>query len=185
MQRGKLVFRGKTKKGLPVEIRSVCMADVRPMHAYINELSRERTFITYQGEKVSLAEERAFIKGQLKKIREKKEVQLMVRSHGELIATSAIEMGVRTNRHVGSLGISVKKTFRGSGVGSLLLKIIIEETRRAIPRLEIVTLDVHAPNTLAITLYKKFGFKQYGSLPRGIKLPRGYRDEVFMYKVIK
>lgn len=181
----KTVFKGRTKKGLPVVIRYLTLVDTRAMWRYINELSRERTFITYQGEKVSLKEERVFVKKQVQKIKEKRKVQLVVWSDGELIGTAAIEMGVRTTRHVGSLGISIRKSFRGMGAGSILLEMIIEEAKRRIPRLEIIKLDAFATNEQAIRLYKKFGFKKHGLLLRGFKLPRGYRDEVLMYKRLR
>ncbi len=42
-----------------------------------------------------------------------------------------------------------------------------EEAEKNIPQLKIVTLGVFASNLLAKQIYEKFGFKEYGRLPRG------------------
>ncbi len=49
---GKVIFEGKTEKGFPVLIRYVKNDDVEILNEYINILSREQTFISYQGEEI-------------------------------------------------------------------------------------------------------------------------------------
>lgn len=34
-------------------------------------------------------------------------------------------------------------------------------------------------------MYKKFGFLEYGSLPKGIKLENGYTNHVYMYRIVR
>lgn len=55
---GKVVFEGKTDKGFPIVIRYPKISDLDQALKYINELSKEQTFILYQGEITSEADEK-------------------------------------------------------------------------------------------------------------------------------
>lgn len=173
MEQGKIIFRPPTRE------------DGKAMCDYINILSEERTFITFQGEKMSLAEEIKHLESQLERIYKKLSVALLVFCEGDLIGISGIDLKVRTERHIGLFSISIAKDFRGQGIGSKLMELVIEEAQKNLLGLEIIILGCFANNTLAIEMYKKFGFVEYGRLPKGIKLENGYVDHIYMYKAVK
>ena len=50
MEPGKVIFEGKTKKGLPVALRYPKANDLADLLNYINTISKEQTFIQFQGE---------------------------------------------------------------------------------------------------------------------------------------
>lgn len=56
------------------------------------------------------------------------------------------------------MNIVVKKNFRSKGIGSLLLKNLIDLFRSL--SLNSINLEVNESNFVAIELYKKFGFKE-------------------------
>lgn len=182
---GKIVFKGKSQKGKEIVIRYPTKADLGAMWEYINTLSKERTFISYQGEEISLEDEEKFLNSQLEKIAKKQAVQLVVVCRGKTIGVSGIEMKERIEKHIGALGISIAKDFRGQGIGSQLMQLVVSEAERNIPQLEIIILGVFSNNDLAKNMYKKIGFVDYGNLPKGIKLEDGYVDHVYMYKVVR
>ncbi|MDE1823496.1 MAG: GNAT family N-acetyltransferase [Candidatus Micrarchaeota archaeon] len=72
--------------------------------------------------------------------------------------------------HVGILGIAIHQKHRSKGIGSALMK---EAIKRSKGRFELIVLEVFSNNKKAINLYKKFGFKSYGTLPGSVK--RGNR----------
>ncbi len=181
----KNVFTGTTDKNLEVIIRYPNASDAEIMLSYINTLSDERTFITYQGEHETLESETSFLEEKLRNIENKSDVFLLALSNNKLIGITWIGMGKKTAKHVGTLGISVAKEFRGRGLGKLLMQTIIDEATKQITRLEIITLEVYSKNQIAIELYKEFGFIEYGNLPRGIKMENEYDNAIFMYKKIK
>lgn len=181
---GKIVFTGKTSKKNPITIRYPKSSDAKAMCEYINALSKERTFVSSQGEEVSLDEEEKYLKKQLEKIAKRMSVQLLVFSYKNLIGISGIEMGEKINKHTGTFGISIAKDFRKEGIGSLLMKLVMEEAVKQICQLEIITLGVFGNNSIAKKMYEKFGFSTYGNLPNGVKLPDGYVDHIYMYKKI-
>lgn len=185
MGEGKIVFKGESEKGKEIIIRYPKKDDVQAMWEYINTLSKERTFIIYQGEKVPLKDEEKFLNSLLKKITKRKAVQLLVVHDGKVIGISDITMKERIERHIGVFGITIAKGFRGERIGSKLMETVINEAKRNLPQLEIIILGVFANNNLAKQMYKNFGFIEYGTLPNGVKLENGYADHVFMYKVVK
>lgn len=60
------------------------------------------------------------------------------------------------------LNITVLPEFRRKGVGSMLLRNIVDELKRIKPG-TLLTLEVRQSNTEAIRLYEKFGFKATGT----------------------
>lgn len=182
---GKVVFEGKTEKGLDVIIRYPKKTDVKIMFDYINTLSKEQTFIRFQGEQISFEEEEKFISSMLKKIAANTGVQLLVFHKNQLIGVSDITMKDRVEKHEGVLGITIAKDFRGQGIGKLLIEQILKEAIKSLPQLRIITLGIFENNPTALNLYKKFGFVEYGRLPKGLIHKGSYIDHIYMYKVVR
>ena len=170
---GKIIFRYPTKE------------DLNAMWEFINMISKEKTFIRFQGEEISLEEEKKFLNSHLLKIAKKESVQLLVFFKGRLIGISDITMKDKIEKHLGVFGIIIAKDFRGQGIGKMLMEKVIDEARKNLSQLEIILLNVFANNDLAKQMYKKFGFVEYGLMPNGIKLETGYADDVLMYKVVR
>lgn len=180
----KIVFQGKTEDGLDILVRYPTRVDLKPMHKFINDLSAERTFVRNQGIKISLEEEKEFLEKQLKGIGDKTKIQLLAFNNTNLVGISGIEMKDRAQKHVGNLGISVAKDFRTRGVGSKLMEIVIKEAKKNLLDLKLFVLTVFANNTVAYEMYKKFGFREFGRLPKGVIHRDKFVDEVYMYKEI-
>lgn len=178
----KIVFEGKTDKGTEISIRYPQLSDATAMTDYINALSDERTFITYQGEHETLESETKFLTGRLTDVENNLSVFLIAFYQDRVIGISWIGMDKRTSKHIGVLGISVAKEYRGKGVGKLLMDQVLNEGKRNLEGLEIITLGVFANNEIAINWYKGLEFVEYGRLPKGIKLENSYEDHVYMYK---
>lgn len=181
----KIILKDQTKTNLEYLIRYPEKSDVNNLLNYINTLSDERTFISYQGEHETIESETNFLNKVLKEINNKTRVHLLVIINNKIAGTAAIEMQTKTQRHIGVLAISVAKEFRSQGIGRKLLEKIIEEAISNIPQLEIITLAVYSKNTLAREMYKNFGFIEEGRLTNGVKLENSYDDQIFMYKNVK
>lgn len=80
--------------------------------------------------------------------------------------------------HIGVVGITVRKDYRGKGIGKALLEGVIENCRR---NYDILTLGVFSINQNAISLYRKVGFVENGKLPYAVKRGDRYYDEIHMY----
>jgi len=182
MKPGTIVYTGKTKKGTNILIRYPLKTDVEEMTLYINTLSNERTFILFQGEQQTLKKEEKYLRSIFTKLRKKIMVKLLVFHDNTLIGSSEIEMKEKAEKHVGNFGLSVAKEFRGEGIGTLLLKLVLEKAEKHLPDLRVCVLGVFSDNNFAVSMYQKVGFIPYGRLPNGLKHKDHYVDHIFMYK---
>jgi len=86
----KIVYKGLTKSGQKLIIRYPEVGDLLQVWRYLNKISTEKTFITYQGEKVSKKDEKNWLDKNIKAIRQKKAVRLFVFIDGKLSGVSDI-----------------------------------------------------------------------------------------------
>jgi len=177
-----IVFQGKTKKGREIIIRYPEIGDVENLCNFINTLSDEKTFLTYQGEHENLKSEGKYLKERLKDIKDKKVVHLLAFYGDEEIGSCDLKMEEKTEKHIGVFGLAVAKNFRGEGIGKMLMGLTEEEAKKNIPDLKVETLQVYSTNSIARDLYKKMGFTEYGILPEGIGRLGKFEDSVLMYK---
>ena len=84
------------------------------------------------------------------------------------------------NKHRGSLGTSVHPNFHRLGLGFQMMSLLLHNIRR-METIRSVELDVMAPNSNAIKLYKKLGFEEVGRKPNAFLMTDGsYVDEIAM-----
>lgn len=184
MLKGTIVHKS-SNNGTPVIVRYFNDNDAEALWEYINTLSKEKTFITFQGEKISLEQEREYVKNQIEKIETGKSIQLILLLGDKLSGIAGIEITRGgAMKHQGDFGISLSKEARGKGLGRLFMKTIVEETKKNLPGLRIITLSVFENNPIAHSLYKKFGFIEYGTLPKGILHKGKFIGEIKMYKEV-
>lgn len=185
MKRQNFVYCGKTKTGRDLSIRYPRKEDAERICKYLNEISQEKSFMRLQGEKITLDDEKKYLKELLKKMKEEKALQLLAFVENSLVAMAAIRMQDMTERHIGSFGISVIKEFRQDGIGTILTRTILDEAEKRLKDLEIVTLYLFSQNKIGYELYKKLHFQEYGRLKGGLLRDSGYDDAIYMFKRIE
>lgn len=148
-------------------------------------MSKEQTFLVlFQGNEIPLNEEQKWLEGMLGKIDQGKAIQLFVFVNKQLAGVSDIVMKDKAEKHVGIFGITIAKSFRNEGIGSLLMERIIEEAKQYLKELKILTLMCFSDNEIAIKLYKKMGFVEYGKLPKGLIRKGQFTDHIYMFKEV-
>ena len=85
--------------------------------------------------------------------------------------------------HVGVVGITIKKGFRDAGIGTEMVKALIEQA--GVMGLKVITLSAFATNKRAIHVYEKVGFVQTGRIPKKFFKDDEYIDEMIMTKVLE
>jgi len=81
-------------------------------------------------------------------------------------------------RHKGTVvGVYAHPDARGQGMGRALIRGLVEH---ATGRLDTLLLSAEASNTVALALYRKLGFEEYGREPRALKIEGRFYDEVLM-----
>lgn len=149
---------------------------------FINSLVDERANII-RTEKVSRDEEIEWLSGILARI-EKGEVFCVVAEvNGHVVANSEIIRGTSYSRHLGFIGIAIRKEFRGIGIGTEMMKALEEHAKEM--DLKVLTLSVFANNQHAINLYRKMGFVETGRVPKRFFKDGIYIDEIIMTKMLE
>lgn len=177
------VFDGDIR-GNRIVIRYLTENDAPLLQDYINEVSREQTYITYQGEQVTFEEEVAYVKTFMTHMMEHRAVKLLAFHGGSLIGVADLYLKGRVEGHVGVFGITMRKPWRNKGVGSCLMDYVLKEGIAHIKGLQIITLGVFANNAIAQRMYTKKGFSRYGLLPGGLLHKGEFVDHVYMYKKV-
>lgn len=102
---------------------------------------------------------------------------IIAKSNNEIVGFACIWKAV-DDIHI--TNIVVKKIYRKQGIGSLLLKELIEISNK--DNMTSITLEVNAKNLPAQNLYEKYGFKVLG---RRKKYYNGTEDAIIMTKDLK
>ncbi|CAG0934106.1 phosphinothricin acetyltransferase [Planctomycetaceae bacterium] len=166
-------------------IRSAERKDAQAMidHARAN-LREGHGNVTLPSEfKLTVADEIKWIKEH----REKRDwLTIVAEVDGKLIGMLNFKAELRKRlAHRGMFGISIRKQWRGRGVGEAVLRALLDWATKN-PRIEKVSLAVLADNANAIALYRKLGFIEEGRRVCEIKVAKGkYVDDLLMYRWVK
>ncbi|MDO8436230.1 MAG: GNAT family N-acetyltransferase [bacterium] len=175
----------KDFNGKNIKIRKLSKDDlknVKEFQKFINSLIKENAKINLN-KNLSFQEEQKFLEGQLRKIKEHKTVFLVAEDKKRIAGTSEISLGEGRQNHVGIFGITIRKGYRGIGLGTCLMENIIELAKKELkPRPKIIRLSVFSINKPASALYKKLGFLEIAKIPKVIQYGDGFIDEIIMLK---
>jgi putative acetyltransferase len=181
MQLGIVLGRFYTRDGLEVILRTPKREDLDDLMELINSLVDEKAEIA-RTEKVTREEEVAWVPKMLSSL-ERDELFFLVAEVGKkVVASSDIHILRGNEKHVGVLGIVVKRGFRDSGIGTEMMKTLVEQAMKL--GLKVLTLQAYATNGRAVHVYEKLGFVQTGRVPKKHFKEGQYIDEVIMTKLI-
>jgi ribosomal protein S18 acetylase RimI-like enzyme len=175
----------KIFSGKKIEIRILNKKDlknVKKFQDFINSLIGEEAKIMFN-KGFSLKEEKKWMEEQLRKIKNQKTVFLVAEYNNVVVGTTGIDLGLGRQAHVGNFGITIRKGYRGMGLGTYLMAEIIKLAKKELkPRPKIIRLSVFPTNKPALALYKKYGFKKVASIPKQIQYQGKLIDEIVMLK---
>lgn len=172
------------KDGTEGILRSVEPDDAKEMIEYLKDVSGETDFlIRYPEEcKFTVEQERELLGNILES-----DNQIMITAFidGEVAGNASISpIGYRIKlKHRANFAIAIKEKYWHKGLGTLLMEESMNVAKAA--GYEQVELGVYNDNSRAKTMYKRFGFEEWGVMKRAFKLKDGsYRDEIMMGKYI-
>ncbi len=170
-----------------ITIRKLSRKDLKnakKFQDFINFLIGEEVQIMLN-KKLSLAEEKKWLKEQLQRIKNQKTVFLVAKSDNKVVGTTGIDLSIGRQEHVGNFGITIRSGYRGIGLGKYLMKEILKLTKKELkPKPKIIRLSVFPANKPAIRLYKKFGFKEVARIPKQLRYKGKLVDEIVMIKYL-
>lgn len=136
--------------------------------------------LTYPDENdMDVGHERSFL---IEKEKSADEIEICAIIDGKIIGTAGIEAVGRKDKvkHRAEFGIAIEKGSQGFGVGRALTQACIACAKEAgYAQLE---LEVVANNTIAVSLYERLGFIEYGRNPKGFRSRiTGWQAVILMY----
>jgi ribosomal protein S18 acetylase RimI-like enzyme len=175
----------KTKifDGEKITIRKFSKKDLRKVkkfQAFINSLIKEKVLINFN-KKFSFEQEKKWLEEQFKKMKSHKSIYLIAETNNTVVGTAQIYLNEGRREHVGNFGITIRKGYRGIGLGSYLMDEVIKLAKKELkPKPKIIKLDVFPINKPAITLYKKYKFKEVAVVPKQREYRGKLYDEIIM-----
>ena len=167
----KIIIREFSKKDL---------RNVRKFQTFINSLIEEEALINLN-KKLSMGQEKKWLEEQLRKMKNRKSVYLIAETNDMVVGTTQIYLNEGRGGHVGNFGITIKKGYRGIGLGSYLTGEVIKLAKKELkPKPKIIKLDVFSINKPAIDLYKKYKFKKVAVIPKQREYKGKLYDEIIM-----
>lgn len=174
----------KSKSGAQVVVRSASKQDAAAILELSSSVIGEEVYqLTSSSEfKMTIEAEEKWIESHLAN---PNHIILVAEMNSRIVGLLDFSNGHRQRiAHTGEFGMSVEKTVRDQGVGSLLLKALIEWAAKN-GTVEKLGLNVHSNNDRAIALYKKMGFEVEGIRKRDLKYGEDqYIDTVVMGRFV-
>lgn len=159
------------KDGISCLIKSPGPRDASGILKLMQRTSEETNYMARYADEVSIPipQEQEYLSSILQS---RKDLMVCAVVNGEIIANAGIKPVACMERyaHRASFGISIYQTYWGLGIGSHLLAATISGAREI--GYEQLELEVVCENKRGLALYKKFGFKHYGTREHCFK----YRD---------
>ena len=168
----------KTKDGKIILVRRPNVGDVKQLLNFINSLVEEDAQILVN-KKMTLTEEKEWLKSTLKDIGKNKKHLLVAVYKGEIIGNVELKKEKWRRSHIAEYAISVKKGYRSIGLATIMSKTILDIGKKD-KEIKLIYLTVLPANKPAMHLYTKLGFKEVARLKKRINYKRRYVDEIVM-----
>ncbi len=141
----------------PFVIRRAAPSDAAAMLNYLKQVGGETDNLSFgaEGLPFSVDEEAAYLRAHADS---GDQVCLVAACGQTLVGTASVDRLPRRMQHRGEVGISVVRAMWGQGVGSALMRHLIQFAKEN--HFEMLCLEVRSDNARAIRLYEKFGFQK-------------------------
>lgn len=152
---------------MDITIEKASPGDAEALLAFLKQVGRETDNLTFgaEGLPISVESEAAYI-AQLEN--SQNDIMLVAKARGKIIGNASLNRLPRRMGHRGDISVAVVREYWNKGVGSRLLRQLIDFARENV--FEILDLQVRSDNLPAIRLYEKFGFQKIGTHPAFFKI---------------
>lgn len=167
------------KNGEELVIRKAEKSDAGSIVEYVNIISGESDNLTFgPGEfGMSVDKEAEFLDSMAAK---DNSIYLVAEIGGKIVGSLHFSGGARPRTaHTGEFGVSVLKKHWGKGIGTELIRYLIEWSRGT-GIIRKINLRVRRDNHAAIHLYKKLGFIEEGIISRDLRICGEFLDTLHM-----
>jgi ribosomal protein S18 acetylase RimI-like enzyme len=173
----------KEFEGKKIKVKNLSTKDLkkaREFQDYINSLIEEEAQILLN-KKVGLKEEKKWLKKEIGEVKNGKRVTIVAEHKNKIVGICDVWLKKGRESHVAEIGISVRRDYRGIGLGKFLMKTALKIAKDKL-RPSLFRLSVFSTNKIAQNLYKKLGFKEVARIPKQIQYKGKLVDEIVMMR---
>lgn len=168
----------KLKNDIIVQIRGVKLEDAPAVLEYMNQINQETKNLTREPDEftMTLEQEEEF----LKKCIDSQDNYIYTVWHNDLLisVTGIHGSSLRRLRHRVNLGISILEEYHNQGLGTTLMRLLIQKAKE-LGKTK-VELEVRKDNPNAVKIYRRTGFEIEGIRKNGFKVDGDYIDLILM-----
>ena len=160
-------------------IREANGSDANKILEYVNTISSESDFLTFgQGEFIkSIEQEEKHLANSFK---QNNAIYIIAKIDDKIVGSLNFSAGTRPRiAHTGEFGVSVLKEYWKNGIGTELIRYLIEWSKQ-LGLIRKINLMVRNDNFPAIHVYKKLGFIEEGLITRNLQINGRFYDALFM-----
>ena len=182
MKKGQILKKFNAKDGRNVFLRTPRWKDLDDRLELINSLVEEKADI-FVTQKFTREAEAEWLLTALSRLEKDEQFFLAAEVDKKVVALSdfRVESGDEEQR-VGAIGIIVRDGYRNLGIGTEILKTLLDQA--ALFGLRTMTINPFATNKRAIHVYRKVGFVESGIIPKKHFRQGRFIDEVIMSKSV-
>lgn len=168
------------KDGREVLVRDLqANEDVFDLARFINEFLEEKAYLSIN-KVVTPEEETEWLQGKMKDMEKDMMIDWRVFLDGKVVGgIDAWKAGKLKESGNVEMGIALSKEVRGQGLGSQLIKLMIEEIKTRWKPKNIV-IAYYAANEGAGKLYRSLGFKEFARFPNWVNHFGEYNDKIYL-----
>lgn len=169
----------KLKNGSDLVLREVNINDAEAMLQYLNIVGGESDNLLFGANEFCLTVEQE--KNYIESMRENDNALMAIGViDGQIISIAQVEAPPRKRiAHNGELAISVKKEYWSMGVGTEMMKLLIDFAKST-SVIKNISLGVKSDNEKGIKLYEKMGFEKVGVHRNFFNIDGKYFHEILM-----
>lgn len=167
------------RDGRTLTVRSVAPDEASELISYLRTISTESEFLDFGPGEVSMTveQEREFLE-RCRTVAGMTAIAGLIDNH--IVASLTFTVGPKSRtRHVGDLGMSVRQSHWGLGIGTAMVGAFLGWARLESSVVK-VNLRVRTDNQRALAIYRRFGFSVEGTLTRDICIDGRYFDHYTM-----
>lgn len=150
-------------------IEQATAEDAEKILALIKICGAETDNLSYGGEglPVSVEQERRHLEAVQQS---DKDIFYVVRAGQDIVGTASYSTFTKSRMaHRGELGLCIRKSAWGKGIGHALMEKMLDFARNH-AKVELVSLEVRSDNKRAVQLYRDFGFQKIGTFEGFFKI---------------
>ncbi|MFZ7132136.1 MAG: GNAT family N-acetyltransferase [Eubacteriales bacterium] len=160
-------------------IKEATPKDAVALIDYINVISDESDFLTFGcGEfNITIKEEEKILEEYLTR---NNAIYIIATYEDKIVGSLNFSGGTRPRiSHKGEFGVSVLKGYWGNGIGTALIKYLINWAEQS-GVIKKINLKVREDNVKAISIYKKLSFVEEGRITREFLIDKVYYNSLIM-----